>query len=309
MAILKSSAKIIVRNSTRYVYSGPVLALGVPEIYATYQELKNWFPAFTQHQCPLTSKEVQITTNEIGRQLDWVTAKTFFKSLGVSDLFTIDIPGCEHVPDLVHDLNNPLPEHYLNRFNLVLDPGTVEHTFDLKTALTNIVRALMIGGVVIHQVPVYSYNGGYISINPNLLNDFYSSNGFGDLRTYIIMWDRYRAYTGKHRVYEYDERTLGQRHALADYDQCRYSPHMLFFGKKQTEKSSTVVPLQYGGQYVLGLSGTHGNEDRITYWKWLLRSTLALAYRILPFAVAFYFESWARRQKTLRIARKNSSMQ
>ena len=129
---------------------------------------------------------------------------------------SVDIAGSEHVPDFIHDLNNPFPEKYMNRFNIIVDPGTIEHVFDIKSGLANIVRALKVGGTVIQQVPIYSYNGGYYNINPNLLNNFYVANGFADIKMFIIMWDRYHAYTGTNRCYEYTDKYLGARHALAD---------------------------------------------------------------------------------------------
>lgn len=306
MAILKSSVKLIIKESARYAYAGPVLTLGIPEIYASYEELKSWFPMLSQAQCPIGERDVEVTTNKIGQKFGWVTAKSFFESLKFSKMVSVDIPGCEHAPDLVHDLNQPLPLEYQNRFGLVFDPGTVEHVFDLRTVLTSIVRALVVGGTVIHQVPVYSYNGGYVSINPNLLNDFYSSNGFGELKTYIIMWDRYHSFTGKHRVYEYDFATLGYRHALSDYDQCRYSPHMLFFAKKMKEIPTVVIPLQYEGHYVEGIGGASTDRPEPTGIRKLLHALRLLAYQKLPFSMAFYLEAWAARHWVLMITRRRS---
>jgi SAM-dependent methyltransferase len=250
MAIIKSAVKLIIREHGNYSFSGPALTLGIPEIYATHDELNNWFPNLMGQPCNLKLADVSITTNDTGRRLGWVSAETFFRSLGIPDVTSVDIPGCEHQPDLIHDLNDPFPQHFSNRFNLVIDPGTIEHVFDIKTGLSNIVRALKVGGVIIQQVPVYSYNGGYYSINPNLLNDFYAANGFDELKTYIIMWDRYHAYTGQNRCYEYSEQLLGFRHAIADYDQCRFSPHMLFFARKKEELLEIRIPLQFEGHYV-----------------------------------------------------------
>jgi hypothetical protein len=294
MAIIKSAVKIIIRESVTYNFSGPALSLGVPEIYATYDELEKWFPKLTGQACRLKSTDSKLTLNEIGHKLGWVTSGTFFKSLGISEVTTMDIPGCEHVPDLIHDLNRPLPQNFINRFNLVIDPGTTEHVFDIKTGLTNIVRALKIGGTIIQQVPVYSYNGGYYSINPNVLNDFYRENGFAEVKTFIIMWDRYHAYTGKHRCYEYNDKLFSGRHALADYDQCRFSPHMLFIARKTEDLSEVRIPLQYEGHYVEhqvnGLSKTDPNL--LTRIK---RRVFSLSQNALPFPLVFYLTSWLTR--------------
>jgi hypothetical protein len=249
MAIIKPAVKLILREARHYNFSGPVLTLGVPEIYATPSECINWFPALTGQYCDVPLAEMGLSTNETGQKLGWISASTFFRLLRLKDVVSVDILGCEHVPDLVHDLNQPFPSQLLNRFGMIIDPGTIEHVFDMKTCLSNLVRALKVGGVVIHQVPNYSYNGGYFSINPNVLHDFYRANGFSDLKAYLILWDRYHAYTGEHLCYEYSDSVMGARNALASSDLCRYQPMILFFARKTTELSEIVVPLQHENHY------------------------------------------------------------
>jgi hypothetical protein len=304
VAIIKSSVKLIIRQHSAYQFKGPVLALGIPEVYATHDELVSYFKALSAQPCRVGASEVVISNNPTGRQLGWVSFDTFLKMFGISEVLSVDIPGCEHKPDFIHDLNLPFPAELMNRFNLVIDPGTIEHIFDIKAALTNVVRCVRVGGVVIHQVPVYSYNGGYYSLNPNVMNDFYSSNGFGELKTFIIMWDRYWAYTGKNRCYPYSEALLGKRYSLADRDQCRYAPHMLFFARKQREVRQIVNPIQFSGQYMAQM--TPSSEECPCRVKQLWRWGLSRLYDVLPYNLAFSLESRLRREKFLYLARRNS---
>ena len=80
MAIIKSAVKLIIREHATYHFSGPALSLGVPEIYATYNELEKWFPDLAGLFCPLKPTDVKISINETGQKLGWVTDDTFFKS-------------------------------------------------------------------------------------------------------------------------------------------------------------------------------------------------------------------------------------
>lgn len=249
MALLRPTVQLLLREHARYKFEGPVLALGVPEIYATHAELAQWMRETAGKECPPLEGPQSLSTNDAGRRLRWISPSFFFKALGLEPVTTVDIPGSEHAPELVHDLNKPLPAEHLGRYGLIIDPGTIEHVFDMRTCLTNVSRALKPRGVVMHQVPVYMFNGGYYSINPNLLNDFYSKNGFSEIRTYIIMWDRYHPYVGKHRVYEYTAREMGMRHALSDYDQYRYSPMMMFVARKTSAVDEFVNPIQFEGHY------------------------------------------------------------
>ena len=255
MAFIRAAIKLILRERRVYDYKAPVLCLGVPEIYATFAEFEGWCRAVGGRSCAISGGDARVTEHRVGRRLGWIDAGTFFKALGLDEVVTVDLPGAERAPDIFHDLNEPFPTSMHRRFNLVFDPGSTEHVFDVKTCFTNIVRALAVDGTAIHQVPIYSYNGGYFSMNPILLHDFYRANGFADIRSYIVMWDRYYPYARTSRVYPYDEVVLSARHALADRDQVRYSPHLVTFVRKVEERDTIVSPLQFEGHYEPGGPG------------------------------------------------------
>ena len=274
MALIKAAARLIVREQARYRYSGPILCLGVPDVYLTAREL---------------ALELGIAQVEASGPRGFVSADAFFASLGLPALTSIDIPGAAHSPDRIHDLNRPFPDELVGHFGLVVDPGTTEHVFDVRSGLSNVVRALRPGGVVIHFVPVYSYNGGYFSMNPNVLVDFYSANGFIDIRSFVIMWDRYRPFSGRSRVYEYGP-SLTARHALADRDQVRFTPHLLLFARKGAGTGEIVVPIQHED---------HAPERRPRFLG-------RLARLFLPEATVLYLAAWIRRELQLRRSRRAS---
>ncbi|OLC53540.1 MAG: hypothetical protein AUH85_13960 [Chloroflexi bacterium 13_1_40CM_4_68_4] len=272
MALIKAAARLILRARTSYIFEGPALCLGVPDIYLTRRELaaENGVPAAS------------------GANDTVVTASEFIEALGVREVTSVDIPGSEHSPDVIHDLNVPFPPELTERFGLVIDPGTTEHVFDLRSALTNVVRALRPRGVVIHFVPIYSYNGGYFSINPNVMHDFYEANGFTDIRSYVIMWDRYRPFRGRSRCYPYGP-VMRARHALADADQWRYTPHLLFLARKRDARRDIAIPIQHED---------HGSRTP--------RLAGRIVRRLLPAGVATYLIAFVRRQVQLRRTRAHS---
>jgi hypothetical protein len=298
MAFVSTSVKLIVENRRRYDLRGPVLTLGVPEFYITGSQLDRWLIA-DGSQPPAASaiSARTISANPLGKRLGWLSPASFFDALDIRPWVSIDIPGCEHPPDLVHDLNQPFPTEFENAFELILDPGTTEHVFDIKTALTNVVQALRKGGTIIHQVPIYMYNGGYYSLNPILLFDFYRDNGFTDLQAYVIMWDRYRAYCDTHVYYQYDDRWLGARHALTDSDQCRFSPLLLFAARKAEVRTGVVNPVQ-SYQPILRPDPSRSLASR------LVKHAFRLGYQVFPFSPVFYAEAWLHRTVgRIRLAR------
>jgi hypothetical protein len=305
MAFIKPAVKLILRESAHYAYAGPVLALGVPEVYATVQELNEWLPRWTGKAGDLVNSPEMLSGSPFGRRQGWVSARTFFRALGLDPVVCMDIPGSEYAPDFVHDLNRPLPDDHRDRYGLVMDPGTIEHVFDMRTCLSNVVASLQVGGVVIHQVPVYMFNGGYYSLNPNLLNDFYRKNGFVDLRTYIIMWDRYRPFVGQHRCYLYTDELMGERHALSDFDQCRFSPLMLFFARKEKAMPDTVIPIQFDGKYFTRASANIPQPKAVTLFQ-RARALLRPVARLVPEAWADPLRSRLSRWETLVRTRRDS---
>lgn len=280
MALIKSAVKLMLKEHATYRFTDPVLMLGVPEIYATFEELNLWSRQFN---VPIQQPaQVTHSTNPTALQFGWVTAQTFFEMLGLRELLSSDIDGADHAADVHQDLNEPLPANLMNRFNLVIDPGTLEHVFDMKTAFTNVTRALRVGGTVVHFLPIYSFNGGYFSINPNVMMDYYTLNGFSELKAYIIMWDRYRPFTGEYRCYEYTDERMGARHALADEDQYRFTPHLLFFARKTADVEKIQCPQQ---------------------------TERHLAFRPgepLPFELQYRIQAMTERERTLEATRKDS---
>jgi hypothetical protein len=251
MSIISSALKLIIRAHKDYHFSGRMLTLAVPDVYATSKNIESWFAKYAGQTVKLDQNDINLSTNKICRKLGFVTGHTFFKTFGFDAIDSLDIPGCEHTADIEHDLNTPLPEHLHGKYQFLMDPGTLEHIFDQRQCLETCHRALAIGGVICHFVPIYSYNGGYYSINPNVIHDFYAANGFGENQAYVIMWDRYKSYsTGKTRIYRYDTALMGSRHAVADLDQVRYTPHLLYFARKQSNPETLVCPIQFDGDYV-----------------------------------------------------------
>ena len=306
MSIIRAAAELIVKAHGHYKFEGPALSLGVAEVSATRDQLSDWLARYTDGGALQAGQAEDVSSNKFGAKLGWVTARGFFDALGIGRVDDLDIPGCEHPAAVIHDLNEPLPEIYHGQYKFLLDPGTLEHIFDQRQCFQTIHRALAVGGVVCHFVPIYSYNGGYYSINPNVVHDFYRNNGFGEITSYVIMWDRYR--TGKNiktRCYEYREDVLGSRHAVADFDQVRYTPHLLFFARKLEDKRDIVCPIQFDGDYVgqasmLETSREQGLERRG-------KKIAELAYKILPLGWAHFLQAAAYRRLVLLRARRSAS--
>ena len=81
------------------------------------------------------------------------------------------IHGCERVVDLNHP-------QALGEYDLVIDPGTTEHCFNIAQAAINLAGAVKLGGFISQAIPMSMFNHGYYNLNPKWFADFYSVNGF-----------------------------------------------------------------------------------------------------------------------------------
>lgn len=305
MSIIRAAVKLIIREHAEHRFGGRVLSLGVPEAHATASEISNWFAEAGVTTAAGAQDSAEITSNAIGQQLQFVSGRSMLSFFGFDAIDALDVPGCEHPPEILHDLNDPIRPDQHGTYDFVLDPGTLEHVFDQAMCLKNIASFLKVGGTVCHLVPIYSFNGGYYSINPNVLHDFYRANGFEVMNAYILMWDRYRAYSkAKTYCYRYDDAVMGSRHAIGDPDQVRYTPHLLLFAKKLTDTTDFKSPMQFGGNYVGEASALEGTRAMALESRG--KVIARLVFKVLPFHAAFYIQSaayrWATYIRSRRVA-------
>lgn len=102
----------------------------------------------------------------------------FFKIFGFTEVHAADISPYEGA-DIILDLNKKLPSDLYQRFDYVVDGGTLEHVFDPATALKNMANMVKRGGYIFHQGPVAGLvNHGFYSFSPILFSEFYKANGF-----------------------------------------------------------------------------------------------------------------------------------
>jgi SAM-dependent methyltransferase len=106
-------------------------------------------------------------------------AEPLFKALGARNVHSLDASAFEGA-DFVRDLNCPVGEDLKQRFDLVFDGGTLEHVFNLPTALKNCMEMLRENGLFITHTCANNWCGhGFYQFSPELFyNVFSEENGF-----------------------------------------------------------------------------------------------------------------------------------
>ena len=107
-------------------------------------------------------------------------ADDFLKTaLGASSLTSIDYSDYQDA-DIVHDLNQPIPEEWSNKFDTLIDGGTIEHIFDIKQVLSNYMNLVKPGGNIFILTTANNLCGhGFYQFSPEFFyRVFDKQNGF-----------------------------------------------------------------------------------------------------------------------------------
>ncbi len=103
-----------------------------------------------------------------------LTPHTLGVALGFSSVDTLDVNGAASI---TLDLQEPLPEEMIGKYDMVVDAGVLFWCFEPGTVLKNIFRLAASGGLIFHITALTGYFGrGYYNIHPRLLEDFYQVN-------------------------------------------------------------------------------------------------------------------------------------
>lgn len=93
-------------------------------------------------------------------------ADAFFTAAGASEVSAIDASGYERA-GVIHDMNEPVPAELHERFDMVVDGGSIEHIFKPGEALANSMRMTRVGGHLIIWAPANNQNGhGFYQFSP-----------------------------------------------------------------------------------------------------------------------------------------------
>ncbi|MEX2286479.1 MAG: hypothetical protein WD648_05265 [Planctomycetaceae bacterium] len=219
---------------------GRLLTLGVQDVHLTHDGLSELMTSAGIRPREIPENERRYTHSAIvPRELRRAHVKDAFRMLGFDEVETLDYSDAEGA-DHIHDLNEPVPAHLLNRFDVLLDVGVMEHICDIRQAIENSICMLKVGGRIILHLPLFGWhNMVYFNFQPPFLTEVYAANGCENIRTFINFWPTYREWDDRpliYREFHYsDELPFTKRH---------YRTNLILFGTKVREVAPFVKPIQ-----------------------------------------------------------------
>ena len=184
MGILKHHLDILFSETSKnnFIKGSEVLCLGQQAVYLTLSQV---YKLAKQHKdLKLSNLPNNFDTNNKipswtgTRNSNNTNVQTIFKLLGAKKVSITDISDYEN-PDLLINLNDPIDLNLTSKFDVIFDCGTLEHIFDVPTALWNLVSMLKTDGVLYLAVPASNaIDHGFYSFSPGIFFDYFNANGF-----------------------------------------------------------------------------------------------------------------------------------
>ncbi len=183
MGLARAAVHLLMTEASRRPFSGSIVTLGRQHVYVTADET---VAMAAEQGVRLASIPVELHREPSLSKQGFVSDDWLLKSLGFDEIVRVDYSDYES-SEVIFDLNNPeTPQALQNRFDLVLDSGTLEHVFDIAAGLRHCVRMVRSNGRVIHLTPSSNcVEHGFYCVSPTLFADFYAASGFAVNRVWL----------------------------------------------------------------------------------------------------------------------------
>ena len=164
MGIAKGAARLLLDECWKRPFSGTILQLGRQKLFFQKEEFNEW--ALFHNVDLVNDISIKDSDKENHIFTGGMDDVDFFKAIGFDSVESCDYSDFQ-AADHVFDLNKPVPKHLYNKYDVILDSGTLEHVFHLPQVLKNIYDMLKVGGRVIHLLPSSNWiDHGFYSFSP-----------------------------------------------------------------------------------------------------------------------------------------------
>lgn len=152
-----------------------MLELARSMVYFGPRQLERWAAAHGAHPVPGVEPTLSHLPHLAAK--GFIDDRYFFRRLGFDEVVSCDVSDYEGV-DVVADLNLELPAELVGRFDVVFEAGTAQHVFDLPSVLSNVHRALKVGGRAVVGMACSNnhVDHGFYMFSPTVFYDYFAAN-------------------------------------------------------------------------------------------------------------------------------------
>lgn len=184
MAITRGCTALLLDECRRSPLYGAVMQLGRHTIYLTMDNLAE---LASLHGVNLKAVPHTLSNFIPVANMGGISDVTYFSSLGLDTVESCDISDIDGAT-YVLDLNRPVPDSLHDKYDLIIDSGTLEHVFDLPQVLRNLHLMLKPNGRIIFMfTPATNFvDHGYYMFSPILFYDYFTSNNYSIHSSFLI---------------------------------------------------------------------------------------------------------------------------
>jgi len=189
MAITKKDLELIIILKIKYqIDFTSIVTIGRQKIGCSYNDIKKILSKYN-----LVFDQI-VLKNELEKENFY--CEPILKILGALHIDVIDVSNYEFA-NLHYDLNKFIPKQLEENYSLVIDSGSSEHMFDVKTSQKNILSLVKKGGHLMQILPTNNESGhGFYQFSVSFFIELLSSNnGYKILKLFS-----YR--TNSRKIYE-----------------------------------------------------------------------------------------------------------
>lgn len=174
--------RFLVAEHVRKPIQGKILALGKQSVSVSLSKIKE---IFDEYNCEINHNFKDKIDQDTRYRSGNLDDESLFSMFGSVDYQTLDVSDYENA-SIVHNLNMPIPKELEGQFDFIVDGGTFDHLFDLKTCFENVTKLLKPGGRIFQWNAASNYaNAGYLSFSADFFYDYYTLNKYADCRTFF----------------------------------------------------------------------------------------------------------------------------
>jgi hypothetical protein len=172
-------------------------------------------------------------------------ADEFFKSvLGAKKLSSLDYSDYEGC-DIVHDMNQPVPAVWHEKYDVVIDGGFLEHVFHFPTAISNCMNMVKEGGSLFIFTTANNFLGhGFYQFSPELFFRIFDSKSGFEIKNMLLEEHPFPGVELTSRATTYavaDPASLQERVALVSKRPVLLLVHAI---RKQVRPALATYPIQ-----------------------------------------------------------------
>lgn len=216
MGIIYNSAKILLNAKKNNISFDTVLTIGRQSLFLFSSQIRK------------LSEEYGIECHREQLKME-PYAENFLKTfLGAKSITSLDYSNYENCT-LLHDMNYPVEKVYHEKYDVVIDGGSLEHVFNFPVALANCMNMVKKGGsLFVFSMANNHFGHGFYQFSPELFyRVFQKQNGY---TVRMVMLEEHRfpggEITRNNRLYNVvDPAVVGRRVGLINKRPLQISVH------------------------------------------------------------------------------------